>query len=176
MEWKVDAAPTLVRKITDPIGHIFMKYRGFEESKRRYYDMDTEGYDADFIHGVLVRKRNDIEEVKNNFLNGFAWRTMAYVPAVVVVVLFLHLLSSARTVTVPVTAYGSSIQVIGGIILGRGLISGPVEIVDQAGIPYGGISSYFAKALATDAADGIWGITLILLGASIAGLSTIGVG
>ena len=176
MEWKVSAAPTLVRRITDPIAQIYMELRNVEESKKRYYDIDTDGMEIDRIHSTLVRQQENFKEVKNDFLNGFAWRSMTYFPIVILLVLSLYVIGCMTNVSVPLLSYGSSIQVIGGIILGRGLISEPVEIINQAGIPYGGISSYFAKSLATDAADGIWGIFLVLLGATISGLSTVSFG
>lgn len=176
MKREVDAAPELVRRITDPIGYRYMRVKGFEESKRNHYDINTEEREIDRIHSILVRKRDDIEKVKSDFLNGFAWRTMAYSPAIVILTLLLYLIGSFEGVSISLLSYGLSIEVTGAIILGRGLLSDPVEIANQATIPFGGISDYFSKSLATDAADGIWGVSLILLGAAISGISTVGFG
>jgi hypothetical protein len=59
--------------------------------------------------------------------------------------------------------YGLALDLTGAIILGRGLIKGPIPIAEESG-QFWGYSPPVVKSLSKDAVDGVFGITFLVVG------------
>jgi len=59
--------------------------------------------------------------------------------------------------------YGLALDLTGAVILGRGLIKGPIPIAKESG-QFWGYSPPVVKSLSKDAVDGVFGITLLIVG------------
>jgi len=62
--------------------------------------------------------------------------------------------------------YGLGLDFLGAIILGRGLLMGRVAIGAVSGQRWG-YNPLLIKSLAKDSVDGVWGITIILVGIAL---------
>lgn len=75
---------------------------------------------------------------------------------------------------VPNQSYGLSLDLLGATVLARGLLKGPYGIAAESG-QYWSQSPPLRRALSEDAADGIWGVSLLVAGILVQFLAVAGV-
>ena len=140
----------MIRRLTDPIGKAVLNLLA---------DKDVES-DA---KRRLNHPRTDVGEVTDLFLQYFSLRTRNYVAGILFLSVLLAGLDLAVCGRVPGQSYGLLLDICGAVVLGRGLLKGPYRMAAES-------ASYFSKslprqrALAQDAADGLWGIFLLISG------------
>lgn len=140
-----------IRSLTDPIA---VRISSFLSSP------------PDDMYNDVGRRETALEEFKR----AFASRSVEYTP-ILIIILLLLLNLSCRVEKFPNQIYGLAIDLFGAIILGRGLLLSPMGIVANATAGYGGPMPIFRANQALEATDGIWGISLLLLGIIIQGIA-----
>lgn len=137
---------SLWRKVTDPIGRLLVD----ELNSLADFDDDDIRDDAQ-------------EEAREQFLLTFARRSGRYL-VLAMLVLFLVAVGDMMTCgTLQNQSYGLAIDLTGAVILGRGLIKGPIPIAKESG-QFWGYSPPVIKSLTKDAVDGVFGITFLVVG------------
>jgi len=148
----IQEASSSIRRITDPIGQGLLK----RFSGAGVYD---------------PTEPSRVEAAEEDFLNAFARRSWWYSISTTVLLLILIVVECTVLSSLPKQSYGLILDLIGAIILGRGLLLSPDAIVEKATAPFGGRMSGFRAAQAEDAADGVWGVSLLVLGVLLQGLA-----
>lgn len=76
---------------------------------------------------------------------------------------------------VPNILPGLVMELVGAWILARAVLVGPKQMLNISTSGFGGPTPAFRKALAEDAADGIWGVSLLVLGMIIQSIASAGI-
>ena len=103
------------------------------------------------------------EQSEQDILEIFADRFIPYLVlafSIPAVLYFVHFMGP----DFPNQAYGLWLDLVGAVILGRGLITDPISLGEQSSGAYGGWLPDLRTSLAADFVDGIWGILLITTG------------
>lgn len=145
-----------VRRVTDPIGRWFLR----RFSGARVYDIEN---------------AERIEAAREDFLNAFARRSWQYSIAASGFLFLLIIIECLLYSSFPEQGYGLTLDLIGAAILGRGLLRSPETIVEMSSAAFGGPLPGLRAVLAEDTADGIWGISLLILGILFQGLAVTGI-
>lgn len=133
-------------------------------------------YIVDFLSSPPDGKYNDEERrqvAQEEFERAFASRTVSYLTLSAIILSTILFLDKYIT-SIPNQTYGLAIDLIGAIILGRGLLLSPMAIVGNSTSGFGGPMPVFRANQAIDAADGVWGIALLIIGIIIQGFAVIG--
>lgn len=139
-----------IRTVTDAIG-------------TRLLDFFTNEAVKEDANERLNDPASAVREVRGLFLDYFAGRTKTYLMTSVVILAVIGVIDFGTCGGVPNQLYGLSLDLLGATVLARGLLKGPYGIAAESG-QYWSQSPPLRKALAEDAADGIWGVTLLITG------------
>lgn len=150
-----------MRRFTDPIGTRLLNFFTNEAVKE----------DA---NERLNDPASAVREVRELFLEYFAGRTKTYLIASIVVLVVIGAIDYGTRGGVPNQSYGLALDLLGATVLARGLLKGPYGIAAESG-QYWSQSPPLRRALAEDAADGIWGVTLLITGILVQFLAVAGV-
>lgn len=150
-----------MRRFTDPIGTLLLDFFTNEAIKE----------DA---NERLNDPASAVREVRELFLDYFARRTKTYLIASIVLLVVIGTIDYGTCGGVPNQSYGLSLDLLGATVLARGLLKGPYGIAAESG-QYLSESPPLRRALAEDAADGIWGVGLLVTGILVQFLAVAGV-
>lgn len=101
-----------------------------------------------------------------HFLRKFAERVLIYPVLSLLMLSIVVVTDFVQCGSLSNQMYGLSLDFIGAIILGRGLLMGGVAIGAISGQKWA-YNPLLIKSLAKDSVDGVWGISLILLGITL---------
>jgi len=136
----------LWKKLTDPIGRFLI---GWMNSLS---DFDEE------------EARDDAQDdAREQFLLTFASRSWQYLILAVIVLCGVAIVDVLVCGTLQNQTYGLALDLTGAVILGRGLIKGPIPIAEESG-QFWGYSPPVIKSLSQDAVDGVFGVTFLVVG------------
>lgn len=136
----------LWRRFTDPIGRFLVS------RLNSLADFDKED------------TRNDAQkEARKQCLLIFARRSWRYLTLSVLVLLLVAVGDRIVCGTLQNQTYGLALDLTGAVILGRGLIKGPIPIAEESG-QFWGYSPPVIKSLSKDAVDGVFGIAFLIVG------------
>lgn len=153
-----------LRPISDRLGR-FLIWKVFS----------PEGEERPREDGVSDRERRELY-AEEDFLHHFEKKTKVYGAWGIFVPLFLLLGDVLFCGVVPNILPGVLMELVGAWALAQALFVGPADMRNISSSGYGGISPPFRRALAMDAADGICGIVLLVLGTIWQSLATVGIG
>lgn len=143
-----------IRWFTDPIAEILMRFfNGPYPVDVSSYLKSREDYEGQVADHHVKHYSDSIE----NFRKEFAKGTVRYGTVLLLTIVMLGF-------SVPWQIVGISLNVIGAIILARGLLSGPITITVQSSGAWGGTNPELRDAMIQDAIDGTWGVFLLLSG------------
>ncbi|WP_232833711.1 hypothetical protein, partial [Saliphagus sp. LR7] len=97
---------------------------------------------------------------EKDFLDRFNSATKLYGFFGVIIPILVFILDAILCGVIPDVIPGIVMELIGAWVLARAVFIGPNQIRDMATAGYGGPIPSLRKALASDAADGIWGVSL----------------
>lgn len=138
-----------IRKYSDPIALVFLSI----------FDSLTE-FDED-------EARDEAKDIAvEHFQQKFAERFVTYPIIVILLIIVVGVVDWSQCGGLSNQMYGLSIDLIGALILGRGLLMGGVAIGAVAGTRFG-YNPLLIKTLAKDSVDGVWGVSLILVGIAL---------
>lgn len=104
------------------------------------------------------------EEARKEFLEIFAKRSWRYTVFWAGFVLFgVTIADIVACGTLQNQTYGLALDLTGAVILGRGLVKGPIPIAKEASTGWG-YTPAVVTSLSKDAVDGIFGITFLIVG------------
>lgn len=146
----------IIRNITDPIVEIVMHFLNdpYPVELCSHLDLNTIGNQELADHYL-----NYFEDAIEKFRDQFARRSIQYVS----ILILLYLLEAAF-ISVSLQGIGISVDIIGAMILARGLLNGPIIISHQSWGEYTGGNTDLRDSMIQDAIDGLWGIFLLLTG------------
>lgn len=150
-----------MRRLTDPVGTRLLEFFTNEAVKE---DANERLKDP----GSAVREAREL------FLDYFARRTKTYLIASVVLLVVIGAIDYGTCGAVPNQSYGLALDLFGATVLARGLLKGPYGIAAESG-QYWSQSPPLRRALSEDAADGIWGVALLIAGILLQFLAVAGV-
>ncbi|MCO8256270.1 hypothetical protein NKF26_20880 [Haladaptatus sp. AB618] len=114
-----------------------------------------------------------IDYAEEDFLEVFAVRSFEYVFGWIgVVLLTIFVVDLFSCGTLPNQTYGLGLDVIGAVILGRGLLKGTYSIAAETATKVG-FSREKIDSLVENTVDGILGITILVLGVALQFLATV---
>lgn len=150
-----------MRRFTDPIGEKILDFvtnkAVKEDAKERLND-----------------PASAVRDARDQFLHYFADRTKTYLIAVFLILATLGVIDYLSCAGVPNQGYGLSVDLLGAIVLARGLLKGPYGIASESA-QYLDSSPPLRRALAEDSADGVWGVTLLISGIVLQFISVSGI-
>ena len=138
---------TVWRELTHPVGWLLMRWLNWRADPSEYNPSDQAQ-----------------EEAREEFLRIFADRSWRYtvlgsgIPLFGVATIDLMVCWSLNN-----QAYGLALDLTGAVILGRGLIKGPVPIARESTARFG-YSPPIVTSLIKDSVDGVFGITFLVTG------------
>lgn len=147
------AIDKVLKKVTDRIGRGLLRLLTNEVAKEE-------------ANTRLGRPEDSVEDATDTFLKQFYSRTKIYGPVVSVALFVILVVDGTICTPIPSQIYGLTLDILGAIILGRGLLKGPYSIAMEA-------ASYYQKSpprensLAQDLTDGVWGISLLVVGVGL---------
>lgn len=135
------------RTVTNPVGRFLVNWMN-----------SMAGFNGDDIRDAAQ------EEAREQFLEIFAKRSWRYIVFGTGLVLFGVAVADMMTCgTLQNQTYGLALDLTGAVILGRGLIKGPVRIAKESEQVWG-YSPPVIKSLSRNAVDGIFGVTFLIVG------------
>lgn len=138
-----------IRKYSDPVALVLLSF----------FDALTE-FDEN-------EAREEAKELAvEHFQQKFAERFLTYPLMTFLLVLIVAVSDVLQCGALSNQMYGLSIDFLGAVVLGRGLLMGGVAIGAVSGQRWG-YNPLLIKSLAKDSVDGVWGISLILIGIGI---------
>lgn len=152
----------LIRSITDRIGRRLV-WGVFSSAEDR----------PDKISASRIERRALYAEM--DFLYHFYRATKVYGSLGIVFPFLVFILDIIMCGGVPNIFPGVIMELTGAWVLARAVLLGPDQIRDISTSGYGGPSPSFRKALAGDAADGIWGVSLLVAGMVLQSLAAAGI-
>ncbi|WEL18886.1 hypothetical protein SVXHr_2743 [Halorhabdus sp. SVX81] len=150
-----------MRRLTDPIGTRLLNFITNESVKE----------DA---NERLKDPASVVRQAREEFLDYFAGRTKVYLLVAAALLAAIGVVDIGTCGAVPNQSYGLTLDLFGAIVLARGLLKGPYGMAAESG-EYWNQSPPLRRALAEDAADGIWGVTLLVTGILLQFLAVAGV-
>lgn len=150
-----------MRRLTDPVG-------------TRLLDFFTNEAVKEDAQERLNDPASAVRESRELFLDYLARRTKTYLIASIVLLAVIGAIDYWMCGSVPNQSYGLSLDLFGALVLARGLLKGPYDIAAESG-QYFSESPPLRRALAEDAADGIWGVTLLIVGILLQFLAVAGI-
>lgn len=106
----------------------------------------------------------ELESIRAEFRETFHRRTIHYLAICSVSLALLYGADSYLVEGFPKQGYGLLLDLIGAIILGRGLLKGKYSILLEVHNRNAGRELYVVPDKVADAVDGFWGITLLIIG------------
>lgn len=138
-----------IRTVSDPIAAALL----------RLFDSLTE-FNEEEAH-------NDAKQVANeHFKQKFAERFLIYPLLATASLVLVFAIDYSLCWRLSNQSYGLSIDLLGAIILGRGLLMGGVAI-GAVGTSKLGYNPLLVKSMAKDSVDGVWGVAYILIGLTL---------
>lgn len=135
-----------VRRVSDPVSAALL----------RLFDSLTE-FDEEEAH-------NEAKDVAQEaFQQKFGERALVYPLISIALVAIVGVIDFILCWSLSNQMYGLSLDLLGAIILGRGLLMGGVAI-GAVGSSNVGYNSLLVKSMAKDSVDGVWGVFLLLFG------------
>lgn len=150
-----------MRKLTDPIGKLILRFLANEEVKEEALDR-------------INNARDDFEEAENRFLAYFEKRTLRWGSLTILLLLLIGAIDLLSCGTFPNQSYGLGLDLLGAMILGVGLLKGHYSIAAES-TSYFNKSLFRQESLAQDAVDGVWGISLLIVGILLQLLAVMGI-
>lgn len=153
--------------VKEPAGELGFDLESYSEKIRPYSDPVANALLLLFDSLTEFDEAEAREEAKEiateHFQQKFAERMLVYPICSLISLFIVGMIDIAQCGTLTNQMYGLGIDFLGAIILGRGLLMGGVAIGAVAGQRWG-YNPLLIKSLAKDSVDGVWGITLILIG------------
>lgn len=155
-----------LRWFTDPIGNWLLRTVQSKEVKEyveNTFPRAEEGSDTP-AH---------VPEAREMFLKYFEKLSKRYAVIVVILVAAILLADRFTCGSIPNQYLGLTIEVVGAVLLGKGLLKGAYSLAAHPGR----LSTAHAIEVewTTDAVDGFWGISLLLVGITVQFIALVGV-
>jgi len=148
----------LVRNVTDPIAERLMKwYNG--PYPVNVGEFLSERQESPPLETQIKYYEDGFEKFKIEF----AKRSWQY-SLLLVLITVTYAVADYCLADFSLQLMGLAVDLFGAVVLGRGLISGPVTVIEQSMSGFGGYNSDLRDSLLSDTIDGTWGISLLLLG------------
>jgi hypothetical protein len=161
---------------------------GYEKgTSRRYSRRIVDRIGRSLIWGVLSSSEDrpndntssDTERralhAEKDFLDRFAAGTKLYGFLGLLVPAAIWGVDIALCGQVPNILPGLVMELAGAWVLARAVLVGPKQMLNISTSGFGGPTPAFRKALAEDAADGIWGVSLLVLGIVVQSIASAGI-
>ncbi len=150
----IKECPMNFRSLIDRIGTwIQRKIQSKEVKEHLKEHYPTESQESDEPSGV--------SRVRNKYLDTFADRLLTYIIILVLIIGTTAVIDAVLCGILPNQIFGLLISVFGSVVLGRSLLKGPYTIVGSRGT---GSSQQIENNLVESSVDGVFGISLLILG------------
>lgn len=149
LQWVIESCSKRIRPISDPVASLLLSL----------FDSLTE-FDEEEAH-------DDAKEIaEEHFQQKFAERMLVYPMFSILFLLLVAVIDVVQCGALSNQMYGLALDLIGAMILGRGLLMGGVAMgaVSEMSWDY---NPLLIKSMAKDSVDGVWGMSLILVGIAL---------